>query len=291
MSTLEKSGVPGTMYRVLGDTSLGTSAASIKLSNDYITVPSGMDVFLGFWAHLSNTTVTTDEPNQAWGHWDSPDGINIKPNEFLYPNPGTADATSVAGNSTPGIYYPVNCPVTAGDRLACYGQDYTAPTAAHFAGVTLWFGRSAAGIVAPKVLDDLPGQQRWRIVGHTAAASVASGFGPEAQYQFTTGANGGRITEVGGAVWLNTAVAGQGGAATIQMNSDDVPIFPMEFNVNAYGSQLGAIGNHHMNDLITRRQCSASAEKVVHMDCEYLTNGGNVGTVDEMVSMVEFVRF
>lgn len=288
MSTLEKSGVPGTMYKVLGDTATGTSAAAIKLSNAYTTVPSGMDTFLGFWAHLSETVLDPDEGSQAWGYWDSPDGINIKPYEFLFPNPGTSDATTSLGNSTPGVYYPVNCPVTPGDRLECYAQDYIASTTGHIAGVTLWFGR---GVVAPKALDDQPGRHRWRVVGHTEAVSVAAGYGPEAQYQFTTGRLGGYITEVGGVEWADTAAAAQMGQCIIQMNSDDVPIFPMEFHSNSYGSQLGVVNGNLHSRVVTRRQCSAAAEKVVHMDCEFLTNAGNVAITDNFVSMVEFTRF
>lgn len=291
MSSLDKSGVPGTMYKVLGDTALETSSGVTKLSGAYVTVPSGMDVFLGYWAHMSSLATDVDEGSQAWGYWDSPDGVNIKPQEFQFPNPGTCDGAAGILNSTPGIYYPCNVPVTAGDRLECFGVTYVDRTTAElFAGVTLWFGRAAAGIVAPKFLDDRPGRQRWRIVGHAETVSVAAGYAPEAQYQFTTGKKGGFITEVGGVVWTDTGVPAQSGLAVIQMNSDDVPIMPMEFHCNSYGSTLGATNGHDHSMVVTRRPCNAAAEKVVHMDCEYLTNAGNVGVTTNMATMVEFIR-
>ena len=288
MSSLDKSGVPGTMYKVLGDTALGQSSAATKLSGAYITVPSGMNVFLGFWAHESTFATDADEGSQAWGYWDSPDGINIKPNEFFFPNPGTNDAAAGILNSTPGEYYPVNCPVTAGDRLECWAQTYVDRTTDEiYAGVTLWFGRN---VFAPRMLDDRPGRQRWRIVGHNETVSVAAGYAPEAQYQFTTGKEGGFITEVGGVVWTDMAVPGQTGLALIQMNSDDIPLSPIEFHCNSYGSTLGVTNGQDHSRVITRRNVMAAAEKVVHMDCEYLTNAGNVGVTDNFASMVEFIR-
>ena len=144
--------------------------------------------------------------------------------------------------------------------------------------------------MAPACLDDIRGQHRWRIVGHTETPSVAAGYAPEAQYQFTTGKDGGFITEVGAVVWADTALAAACGLSLIQMNSDDVPIFPMEFHCNSFGSQLGVVNGTMHDQVVTRRSCRAAAEKVVHMDCEYLMNAGNVGLTDNMVSMVEFIR-
>jgi len=286
MSSLDKSGVPGTMYKTLEDTIFSDTTA-VKMGGAYVTVPSGMDVLLGVWAHLSPLALTANEAVNAWGYLDSPDGINIKPFEFLFPNVGCTDNTTAKTNSTPGIYYPVNCPVVPGDRLECWAACYEANTGEAYGTVTYWFGKR---VVAPKSLDDHPGRHRWRLVGHTAAASVVSGYGPELQYQFSMGALGGTITEVGGLVWTTTAAPAQNGGATIQMNSDDIPIAPIEFKVNAYGSKLGAVGSHFGSDGVTRRSVNCDAEKVVHMDCEYLTDGGMVLTTGYMVSMVEFVR-
>lgn len=287
MSSLAKSGVPGTMYKTLEDTILSDTTA-VKLGAGYVTVPSGMNQLLGIWVHASILLPTADEALTVWGYLDSPDGINIKPFEFLFPVSGCADATTDNTNSTPGIYYPVNIPVVPGDRIECWATCYEANTGEAYATVTYWFG--TANVLAPRALDDHPGRHRWRVVGHTPAASVVSGFGPEVQYQFSMGAAGGLITEVGGVVWTTTAATAQNGGATIQMNSDDIPLSPIEFKVNAYGSKLGAIEAHHANDCVTRRPVSCASEKVVHMDCEYLTDGGMILETGFMVSMVEFVR-
>ena len=290
MSSLAKSGVPGTIYKTLHDATL-TDTTAVKVGAGYITVPSGMDQLLGIWVHLSPAALTADEAFTSWGYLDSPDGINIKPFEFLFPNTGCVDADLASINSTPGLYYPVNCPVTPGDRLECWATSYEANTGEGYVTVTYWFG--TRDILAPKAIDDHPGRHRWRLVGHTPAASVVSGFGPEVQYQFSMGAAGGLITEVGGVVWTTTAADAQNGGATIQMNSDDIPLSPIEFKVNAYGSKLSAAGaneGHRHNDGVTRRPVSCASEKVVHMDCEYLTDAGMVLTTGFMVSMVEFVR-
>lgn len=303
MSSMDKSGVPGTMYLTMGPTDLGTGVTGAKLGAAAITCPAGMDILLGIWAHMSPVAVTADNAQNAWGFLDSDDGINIKPFEFLFPNSGCADATPSMSNSNPGIYYPVNCRLTPGARIECHAYNYEAVTDGPWASITYWFGRVRdTPLQAPKFLDDHPLRQRWRVVGRTETASIPYSYAPEVQYQFTLGAQGGQITELGALVWTTTAGAGEapdipagsGGGAIVQFNSPDVPIWPSEISVNAYGAKLGATGGHVGSDGVTRRFCSAPGEKVIHLDAEYIMipelNANATGTNQMMVTMVEFVR-
>ena len=290
MSALDKSpGVMGVKYVTLGDTSLGTSTTSTRIGGaaGEAIVPSGMDRLLGIWAHMSGGVLTDDQAINAWGYLDTEDGFNLKPLEFLYPNTGCMGGTPGSGNANPGIFYPINCPVVPGGRIQAYGQCYEANTAEPYAAVTFMFGKN---IMLPKMLDNHPGRQRWRKVGHTAAASVAAGFGPEVQYQFTLSALGGQITEVGALEWTTTQAPAQPGMATVQINSADVPVFPMEFQVNGYGSVLGDTGSHKGLHGVTRRACSAFGEKVVHIDANHALGAALAVTTGFFVSMVEFVR-
>ena len=290
MSSLDKSGVRGTKLETLENTSLGTSTSSIKIggaAGGDVIVPSGMNYLLGIWSHLSGTTLTDDQAVTAWGYLDTEDGFNLKPFEFLYPNSGCMGGTPGSGNSTPGEYWPCNCPVVPGGRIQAYGQCYEANTVAPYANVTYLFGKD---INAPSYLDPIPGRHRWRKVGHTAAASVAAGFGPEIQYQFTLSAQGGQLVEIGALEWTTTQAPAQAGGATVQVNSADVPVLPVEFAVDAYGSVLGDTGSHKANNTITRRPVSAFGEKVVHIDAYHATYGGMTAVTGYFVSYVEFVR-
>lgn len=287
MSALDKSGVAGTMYKTIGDTSLGTGTSSVQIGGAGVltTVPAGMNVLLGIYVHLEPSACTKEQSVNAWGYLDTEDGFNIKPFEFLYPNVGCAGQDGRT-NSTPGIFYVVNCPVVPGGRIAAYGQCYEANTGAPYAAVTFLFGKN---LTLPKQLDDHPGRQRWRKVGHTAAAT-SEGWATENQYQFTLSALGGAITEVGGLVWLSTQTANLAGGATLQMSSADVPVFPMDFAVNAYGSVIGGSPPHDGSHCLTRRPCSAHGEKVVHIDAYLANHAALTHTTGYFVSMVEFVR-
>ena len=289
MSSMDHSGVMGTMLTTLGDTSLGTSTVSTRIGGaaGEMIVPSGMKTLLGIIAHMSPTALTEDQAVNAWGYLDTEDGFNLKPYEFLYPNTGCSGGTPASGNSNPGIYYPINCPVVPGGRIQAYGQCYEANTGAPYAKITFLWGN---GVNAPSYLDPIPGRHRWQKVGHTAAASVAAGFGPENQYQFTLSAAGGQIVEVGALEWTTTQAPAQGGGATVQMNSADVPVFPVEFCVDAYGSVLGDTGTHKAGNTVTRVPVSAFGEKVVHMDAYHGTYGGMTAVTGYFVSMVQFVR-
>lgn len=290
MSALDKQpGIAGTMYKTIGDTSLGvasTSKVQIGGAGVSTTVPAGMDTLLGIYAHLNPTTLADNEAVNAWGYLDTEDGFNLKPFEFLYPNVGCIGAAPSAPNSTPGIFYPVNCPVVPGGRIAAYGQLYEAVAVAPYASVTYLFGKN---IVLPKSMDDHPGRQRWRKVGHTPAAT-ADGWGTENQYQFTLSARGGAITEIGGLCWVTAQTPALAGGCTMQITSADVPVFPMEFNLNAYGGALAASAAHDGSDGVTRRPCSAFGERVVHIDAYLANMAGLTHITGFFVSMIEFVR-
>jgi len=292
VSAMDKSpGKVGTIMRVLGDTSLGTSTVSTRIGGaaGEVVVPAGMTHLLGIYAHLSPTTITNDQAVNAWGYLDSEDGFNIKPFEFLYPNVGCAGATTSASNSTPGIFYPVNCPVTPGGRIQAYGQCYEANTAAPYASITFLFGKN---LVLPKSMDMYPGRHRWRVVGHTAAtAKAAPDWGSENQYQFSLSAMGGVITEALCLLWTTTQDPTLcSGGATVQINSADVPLMPIEFNPNAFGAVLNAAPAHDGSDGVTRRPVSLYGERVVHVDSQLTLQGGNDFTTGYFVTGLEFVR-
>jgi hypothetical protein len=290
MSSLDKQpSVRGTILKASEQQVLdSTTSKQIGGANATTTVPAGMDMLLGIYAHMWPTTPTNDQADNVWGYLDTEDGFNLKPFEFLFPNKGCAGDTTSSVHSVPGIFYPVNCPVTPGGRIAAYAQAYENATEEPYVQVTYMFGKN---LVLPKCMDDHPGRQRWRKVGHTPAATVAAGFTPENQYQFTLSAQGGAITEVGGLYWTTTqTVAACAGGATMQINSADVPVMPMDFNMNAFGAALGIASSHDGSDGVTRRPCSAFGEKVVHIDAQMVTDGGTAITTGYFVSMVEFVR-
>jgi len=290
MSALDKSpGVKGTVYRTIGPTALhDTDTKRLGGAAGTVTVPSGMDTLLGIWAHLDPSALADDESQAAWGYLDTEDGFNLKPFEFPFPVQGACGSTTTYTDSMRGEFYPVNCPVVPGGRINAYATAYEAAAQEPFCSVTYMFGKN---IVLPKMLDDHPGRHRWRKIGHAATTTVAAGFQPEAQYQFTLSANGGAITEVGGIYWPTTqTVAAWAGGATMQVNSADVPVMPMEFNMNAFGAALAITSAHRSRDTITRRPCSAFGERVVHIDSQLVSFGGGAELTGLFVSMVEFVR-
>lgn len=295
MSALDKSpGTIGTMYKVSPQYELdSTNPKQLGGVGASTVVPTGMNVLLGIYAHLSSPLLTDDEEVAAWGWLDTEDGFNIKPFEFLYPVIGCsgAGAGGRGGNSTPGIFYPINCPVVPGGRISAHAQGFLDHTLEPWVQVVYWFGKNLS---LPKMLDDHPGRQRWRKVGHTATETLGTAWAPENQYQFTLSARGGALTEVGGVVWYATQdpTTGNGGA-TLQVNSADVPCMPMDFSLNACGTILGAGDPHDGSHTITKRPCSAFGEKVVHIDAQLAMSGASPLTGADgalFVSMVEFVR-
>ena len=295
MSALDKSpGTSATIYKVSAETAIAHTECRIGGAGAVVEVPASCDTLLGIYAHLSTPLPTDNEMVIAWGYLDSEDGFNIKPFEFLFPPAATSGAGGAAvgmgDNSTPGEFYPINCPVVPGGRIAAYGQTYSACTEDPYVGITYMFGKN---IVLPKSMDDHPGRHRWRKVSHTSTTGVATGYAPETQYQFTLSAIGGAITEVGGLLATDTQDPTQcTGGATLQINSADVPVMPMDFCVNAFGAVLGAADSHDMSHTITRRPCSAFGEKVVHIDPQLVLHGSASASsaTMEYVSMVEFVR-
>ena len=295
MSSLDHSPVTiGTIMKVVGDTTLATTAKiTIGGAGAVTEVPSGMKLLLGIYAHLYSAGPTNDQAISAWGFLDTEDGFNIKPFEFLFPNVGCAGGpmasdTGTGTNSIPGIFYPINCPVVPGGRISAHAQAYETNTIEPFVAITYLFGKN---LVLPKSMDDHPGWHRWRKVQHTEVATVAAGYAPEAQYQFTLSARGGAITEVGALIWTETQdPTGCGGGATMQINSVDVPVMPMEFNTNAFSQVLSAQPAHDGSYGVTRMPCSAFGERVVHLDPQLRKDGGSPITTGRFVSMVEFVR-
>ena len=290
MSSLDHSpGTIGTIYRVIGDTALdATTLKRIGGVAGTTYVPAGMTVLLGIYAHLFPTTITDDEANVAWGYLDTEDGFNLKPFEFLFPAQGCCGGDTAATNSMPGIFYPINCPVVPGGRINAYGQAYEDATVEPYVAVTYLVGRN---IVLPRMLDDHPGRQRWRKVGHNLTGTLGTAWAPENQYQFTLSAIGGAVTEIGGVLWTSTQdPVGNAGGCTLQLRSSDIPVFPMEINLNAYGAVLGTAFAHDGSDTVTRRACSAFGERVVHIDAQLVMNGGSDVATGFFVSMVEFVR-
>ncbi len=282
--------IKGTTMRVIGGETALNATSEVRLGGAGVTtpVPAGMDTLLGIYAHMNVGQVTNDENNQVWGHLDTEDGFNLKPFEFLFPGAACAGDTTTTTNALPGMFYPINCPVVPGGRLEAYAQAFENATVEPFPAITYLFGKN---IVLPKKIDDHPGRHRWRKVGHTIRATVAAGFAPENQYQFTLSARGGAITEIGGVYWTTTqTVAACAGGATLQMASADVPVFPMEINMNAFGAGLGVESAHSGYGTVTRRACSAFGEKVVHIDAQLVTDGGTAIVTGYFVSMVEFVR-
>ena len=283
--------------KVLGDTSLGTAKALIRLGGaaGVQEVPAWADTLLGIYAHLSPSTITTLEDTVAYGYLESDDGMSIKPFEFLYPPIGSSLGATARGNATRGEYYPVNAPVRPLSKILAYGQwisGAAATTAAAYAGITFWFSNSrASGQWAPTRVDPHPGVQRYRKTGtYTAVPSSAAGFSPEAAYQINLGQGGGVITELGGMATDFTPVAGLAGGGTFRFTSHDVPLMPNDFLGNAFGSLIGATGDLDYRDIITRRPCHMEADSVVTLENYYLQGMGKTGTTGDFITMVEFVR-
>jgi hypothetical protein len=284
-------------YKVLGDTSLGTAKALIRIGGAAGTqeVPAWADTLLGIYAHLSPSTITTVEDTVAWGYLESDDGMSIKPFEFLYPPIGAPLGATGRGNATKGEYYPVNAPVRPLSKIIGYGQwisGAAATTAAAYAAITFWFSNSrASGQWAGTNLDPHPGVQRYRKIGtYTAVPSSASGYAAEAAYQCNLGQGGGVITELLGMATDFTPVAGLAGGGTFRFTSNDVPLMPNTFSANAFGSLIGATGELDYRDIITRRPCHMEADSVVTLENSYLQGAGKTGTTGDFITGVEFVR-
>ena len=113
----------------------------------------------------------------------------------------------------------------------------------------------------------------------------------ENQYQFTLSARGGLVTEVGAIQWADTQVPGPAGGATIQMNSSEIPVFPIEFNTNAYGAiEIAVTPANDGSDGVTRRPVSAYGERVVRIDSHMILSAARQQITDNFITMVEFVR-
>ncbi len=291
MSALDKNpGVKGTIMRTIGGETALDSTNKKQLGGAGVDtpVPSGMDTLLGIWTHMNVAQVTNDENNQVWGYLDTEDGFNLKPFEFLFGGASCAGDTTTWTRGIPGEYYPINCPVVPGGRIAAYAQAFENATVEPFPAITFLFGKN---IVMSKMLDDHPGRQRWRKVGHNLTGTLSTAWAPENQYQFTLSARGGAITEVGGVLWNTTQdPAACSGGATLQITSPDVPVFPMDIAVNAFGAGLGVGSMHDGYRTVTRRACSAYGEKVVHIDAQLIMHGSSPILTGFFVSMVEFVR-
>lgn len=291
MSAMDKSpGKKVTIMRVLGDTSLGAaSTAEVLIGGGPMRVPSGCDVLLGIWTHLNPTTNTNDEAINAWGYLDSEDGFNIKPFEFFFPNVGCNGATTNISNSTPGLFWPINCPVTPGGRINAYGALFEACTAAPYASITFLFGKN---LTLPSNMDDYPGRHRWAKIGQAEGhAKVADDWGPAAQYQFSLSARGGVLTEIAGLLWTTTQDPTLcSGGAHIEFSSADVPLMPCVMDVNAFGAVLNTTPAHDGSDGVTRRPISLYGERVVHIDTQAQLQDGNDFTTGYFSTRVEFVR-
>jgi len=302
MSVEAKHVVPRIKYISSGDTSLGAATTATQIGGADIYAPNGCDTLLGIWAHLSATVITDDECSTARGYLDSEDGINLKPFEFVFPPVGCSGSTPSASNSTPGIYYPINCPMAPGTRIAGWGAMLEAVTAACYAGITYVFSnyqRAGMSAAAPRVWvrgdkdlrhDDYPGVHRWRKVSTALTAKCAAGFSPEAQYQFSLGELGGVITEVCGLMTLTTQTPNQPGAALFQITSNDVPVSPFEFFADAHGSALGITSSHWSRDILTRRPVWGEGEKVVHINGAAQSGAGLTDTGGQFLTSVEFIR-
>ena len=284
-------------YKTLGDTSLGTAEAVIRLGGaaGVQEVPAYADTLECIYVHLSPSTLTTLEDVVAWGYLESDDGMSIKPFEFLAPPIGAPLGVTGVGNATPGIHYPVNAPVRPLSKIHAYMQWITgaaATTAAAYAAITFKFTNSReSGQNGPTKDDPLPGVQRYRKVGTlTAVPSSAAGFAPEAAYQINLGDGGGVITELGCMAIDFTPVANLAGGGTCKFASNDVPLLPNTFAVNAFGSILGATGNLDYTDIITRRLCHMETDGVVLLENSYLQGAGKTGTTGDFITFVEFVR-
>ena len=277
----------------IGDTSIGTATAITRIGGAAASmdVPMWADTAAVLWAHMSPTTLTADTQTIAAGYVESEDGMSIKPFEFLYSYVGAADATPSAGNSTPGEKYYWNAPVRPGSKLTFYAQALEAHTAAAYCGITVLFtnGRSS-GVTAPG--DPIAGiVQRYRKRGTlTATSATTAVFTPEAAYTINLGEGGGVITELGGLLGLTTATDGQPGSGRLSFESADVPMTPLQFHVNAYGSKLGATGAHDGSGCITRRPVYAEAEQVVTWVNQCATGAAVAGANGLFMTMVEFVR-
>ena len=283
-------------YKVLGDTSLGAAEALIRIGGVAGTqeVPAWADTMLGFYAHLSATTIVTIEDVCAWGYLESDDGMSIKPMEFLYPPVGSILGASASSNATKGEYYPVNAPVRPLSKILAYGQWITggASTNAPYAAITFWFSNSrASGMWAPTSLDSRPGVQRYRKVGElTATSTTAGAYIGEAAYQINLGGGGGVITEIAGMATNFTPVTTLSGGGTFRFVSNDVPLFPQTFQANAHGAILGALGSLDYRDIITRRECHCEADSVVTFENFYMQGMGKTGGTGDFITMVEFIR-
>lgn len=284
-------------YKTLGDTSLGTAAALVRIGGvaGVQEVPAWADTLLGIYAHFTTSLMTTLQDNVAWGYLESGDGMSIKPFEFLYPPISAALGATVQGNSTPGEYYPINAPVRPLSKIMAYGQvmrGAAATTAAPYAAVTFAFSNSrAAGQWQGAKLDSHPSVQRYRKVGtYTAVPSAADGYFAEAGYQINLGTGGGIISELGGLHTNFTAATSLSGGGTFRFKSNDVPLFPQTFASNAFGPQLGGAGGFDYGDIITRRQCHCEAEGVTRFENEFLQGMGETVLTGDFITMVEFVR-
>jgi len=278
----------------IGDTSLGAATAITRIGGaaGTMTVPMWADTAAVVWAHLSPTTLTADQQYFATGYAESEDGMSIKPFEFFYSYVGATDGTPSAANSTPGEKYYWNAPVRPGSNLVFYGQLTEAVATAYpYAGITVLFtnGRSS-GVTAPG--DPIAGiVQRYRKRGTlTATNTTTAVWEPEAAYTINLGEGGGVITELGGVLGTTTAVDGQPGAGRLSFESADVPMTPLQFHVNAYGSKLGATGSHDGSGCITRRPVYAEAEQVVSWVNRCAQGAAVTGTTGYFMTMVEFVR-
>ena len=284
-------------YKVLGDTSEGITLAKIRIGGaaGVQEVPAWADTLLGIYAHHSPTTLTTVEEQTVWGYLESDDGMSIKPFEFLFRPVGSVLGSTCSSNSTPGEYYAMNAPVRPFSKIIAYAQCISgggAMSAAGYAAITFWFSNSrASGQWAGTGLDPHPGIQRYRKVGTmTAVPTSVAGFFAEAAYQCNLGAGGGVITEIGGLHTEATALTTLSGGGTFRFNSNDVPLFPQDFNSNAFGGILGAAGQIDASHTITRRPCHCEADSVVEFVNEFLQGMGGTGTTSDFITMVEFVR-
>ncbi|GAF80923.1 unnamed protein product, partial [marine sediment metagenome] len=111
-------------YKVLGDTSLGAATALIRIGGvaGAQEVPAWADTCLGFYAHLSPSTLLTAEDTVAWGYIESDDGMSIKPFEFIFSPVSSIVGITASANASKGIFYPMNAPVRPLSKLNVYGQ-------------------------------------------------------------------------------------------------------------------------------------------------------------------------
>lgn len=278
--------VPKMNILSLASSAVLTTAVEVRMGGAGVSmkVPEWATMLRGIWVNNQCTTQTNDETMLAFGRLDTNDGLPIKPFEFIYPPIGAWGTTPGAGNGTKSEFYPVNAPVMPGSNIQCYGTLDETITANGYIWADFVFSNDL--IKNPKDIDRMPDTQRYRVIG-TVTATVAAGRAVGTAYNF----NGGKmVTEASFITSVDAQSPNTAGVGFISLESNDVPIWPMNAHVDPYGSVLGNTGHHLAPECVTRRPIMAPCEPVVQVQDYFTSGAGLTHTTGHFLTGVEFIR-